>query len=254
MKMFDSLSYVIQGNSYKVNQYITIYNPTVDEVINFGEDYYDTLVNLLTRRPYDIAVELWDRKIDYSTLTNWDLFFETAPNIPIEYSCILFGRYDFTKLKPYENVETGMKILADPDDLDNKIDEAIYQQIVDYVRHVHFISDKLEYDMGNETGRRFLIKRMRRKREKLLKDYASGKIRPESRIFNMIMFCVNNPGFKYDYTSVRNLTLPLLYETFHFLIHDNGRNLMTMGIYAGRVDPTQMKDKSSLEIMPDLHK
>ena len=254
MEYIDTLKHVLRGEEYCVNQYISIRNPTVREVIDFGEDIFDIVLKLFTRKPYDIAVELWDRGIDYSTITDWDLFFDTVPNIAPEFSGIFFEGFEFNRLAPCVNELNGLNVLANVENPDIYIDEVIFRKMVTYLRFVYFISEKIEYDMGNEVGKQFLIKRMRRKQEKYAKDVARGKIRPQSRIHSMIMFCVNNPGCPYNYETIQDIPLVLLYETFHFLKHDNERNNLTLGIYAGRIDPSGMKDKSSLEIIPDLHK
>ena len=94
----DEAKHCIAGRTYYVNQYIKIYSPEVYEVIDFGEDNYYRVLNLFVRKPYDIAVELDDNGIDYQSITDWDLFVDTASQIPIEYSCILFG-----KLKLYQS-------------------------------------------------------------------------------------------------------------------------------------------------------
>ena len=253
MEYIDTLKYIICGKDYVVNNYISISSPSVNDIIEFGETRYDTLITLLTRRPYDIMVDLWDEGIDYTTITDWDLFFDTASDLPIEATSILFGDLDFRNYVRGENTTNGLKVLYDPDDPENYIDEIIYRKIVKYLRYTHFISEKIEYDMGNEAGKLFLIKRMRRKRDKLRKDLASGKIRPHSKLFDMMMYCVNNSGCPYTYETIRDIPIALLYETYHYLLHDNARNNITLGIYAGRVDPTSMKDKSILEVSPDLH-
>ena len=95
---------------------------------------------------------------------------------------------------------------------------------------------------------------MRRKQEKRLKDYELGKIKNQSQISNMIKYCVNNSNFKYDYSTVLSLKLNLLYESYYFIIHDNERTNVMSGIYHGTIDSSKMKDKSILNIIPDLHK
>lgn len=250
----DELKYSISGEKYVINKYITIYNPYIYEVRDFGEDLYFNVLHLLTRKPYDIAVELFDKGVDYQSISDWDLFYETVTKIPIEYSCILFGKIDFTDFKPYINSENNMKILVNKHDTNFRIDEVIYRQIVTYLRYMHFISEKVEYDVGNNMAKKFLIDRMRRKQNKLLKDYASGKKRKQSDISNMIKYCVNNSNFKYDYSSVMMLRLNLLYESYYFIVHEDERDNIMSGIYHGTIDTTKMKNKDILNIIPDLHK
>lgn len=250
----DELKYVIGGETYIINQYISIYVPYVYEVKDFGESLYRQVVNVFTRKPYDIAVELWDSGIDYQSITDWDLFYESANKIPIEMSCILFGKLDFTKFKKMINTDNDMKVLVNEENPSIVIDEAIYCKIVTYLRYIHFISEKVEYDVGNNMAKKFLIDRMRRKQKKLLRDYENGRIKNQSNIGNMIKYCVNNANFKYDYKSVMDLKLPLLYESYYFIVHGNERDNIMSGIYHGTIDTTKLKDKSILEIIPDLHK
>lgn len=246
----DELKHIIGGDNFIVNKYITIYNPSVLEVKDFGEDIYFGIVNLFTRRPYDIAVELYDKNIDYQSISDWDLFYSTVSNIPVEFSCILFGKFDFSNLIPCEDKEHGMKCLIDKYDPQICIDEAVYQQIVTYLRYIHFISEKVEYDVGNSMAKKFLIDRMRRKRDKI----KSGKIKKQSELSSMIKYCVNNSNFKYDYSTVMNLKLNLLYESYYFMVHNGERNNVISGIYHGTIDLSKLKDKNILNIIPDLHK
>ena len=249
----DEAKHCIAGKTYHVNQYIKVYSPEVYEVIDFGEEDYFRVLNLFVRKPYDIAVELDDHGIDYQSITDWDLFVDTAPYIPIEYSCIIFGRFDFSKLKAYIN-ENGMKILINDENPEIIIDEAIYRIIVTYLRYIHFISEKVEYDVGNSIAKKFLLERMRRKQKKAMNDYLSGKKKRHSQIADMIKYCVNNAGFKYDYESVMHIKLNLLYESYFFLVHGDERRSVMYGVYNGTVDTSKMHDKSILDIIPDLHK
>ena len=249
----DEAKHCIAGKTYHVNQYIKVYSPEVYEVIDFGEEDYFRVLNLFVRKPYDIAVELDDHGIDYQSITDWDLFVDTAPYIPIEYSCIIFGRFDFSKLKAYIN-ENGMKILINDENPEIIIDEAIYRIIVTYLRYIHFISEKVEYDVGNSIAKKFLLERMRRKQKKAMNDYLSGRKKRHSQIADMIKYCVNNAGFKYDYESVMHIKLNLLYESYFFLVHGDERRSVMYGVYNGTVDTSKMHDKSILDIIPDLHK
>lgn len=250
----DELKYSIGGENFKVNNYITVYNPYVYEVKDFGEELYFKVLSLFTRKPYDIAVELFDAGVDYQSITDWDLFFDTINQIPVELTCILFGKLDFTEFIPCINEENNRKCLVNKFNGNICIDEVIYRQIVTYLRFIHFISGKVEYDVGNSMAKKFLIDRMRRKQKKMLKDLELGKIKKQSQLANMIKYCVNNSNFKYDYSSIMNIKLNLLYESYYFIIYNDERNNVMSGIYHGTIDTTKMKDKSILNIIPDLHK
>lgn len=250
----NELKSIIDGNHYKVNQYITIYIPQIYEIIDFGEDQYFNLLNIFTRKPYDIAVELFDSGIDYQSITEWDLFFQIASKIPIELSCIIFGKINFQDFIKCINKENGMKILVNKFNNSIRIDEIIFKKIVSYLRYSHFISEKVEYDVGNNAAKEFLIDRMRRKQKKLLKDYQSGKIKKQSQISNMIKYCVSNCVLPYDLTIIKNMKLDILYEFYYLVIYNKERDSLISGIYNGSIDTSKMKDKSMLNIIPDLHK
>lgn len=253
MNGMDELAHVIGGKNYRVNRFLTVYNPRLYEIMEFGEGLYFQVLSLFTRKPYDIAVELCDNGIDYQELTDYDLFFDGASRIPPELSCILFGRTDFTAFLKYVREEDGRKLLVHRTEPDFIIDEAVYRQIVSYLRYIHFISEQVEYDAGNAAAKRFLIDRMRRKRKKLAEKYQSGKIGSRSGISGMIKYCVNSPGFKYDYASVMELPLSLLYESYYFITYGRERDHVLSGIYHGTIDSSKLKDKQLLNPIPDLH-
>lgn len=250
----DELKYSISGDPYVINDWITITLPTVKETKDFGEDNYNHVLNAFVQKPYDIAVELDDNGIDYQSITDWDLFSRSIIALPMEYTSILIKDVDFTKFRRLFNPENQLWVLVNLEQPEQVIDEAIYRKIVGFLRYVHFISEKVEYDVGNGIAKKFLLDRMRRKQQKLLRDYKNGKIKKHSRISDMIKYCVNNPGFKYDYEHVMDMKLNLLYESYYFIVHGNERRSLLSGVYAGTIDPDKMKDKSILDIIPDLHK
>lgn len=254
MYSIDELKYSIKGENFHINDKITIYLPTVEEVALFGEDIYFHVLNIFVRKPYDLMVELDEEGIDYQTITDWDLFSRSITYIPVEFTCVLFGKLDFTKFIRVRDVEKNMYVLVNTEDQSFVIDEAIYIQMARFLRYNHFISEKVQYDVGNSIAKKFLLDRMKRKRQKMMKDIRSGKVRPHSQIVDMIKYCVNNAGFKYDYESVMKMKLNLLYESYFFLVHGDERKAILGGVYNGTVDTDKMKDKSVLDIIPDLHK
>lgn len=254
MYYVDELKYSIKGENYHINDKITIYLPTVEEVALFGEDLYFHVLNIFVRRPYDLMVELDESGIDYQTITDWELFSRSITAIPVEFTCVLFGKLDFTKFVRVKDVEKDMYVLVNIENQSFVIDEAIYIQMARFLRYMHFINEKVQYDVGNSIAKTFLMERMKRKRQKLLKDIKNGKHKYHSQIADMIKYCVNNSGFKYNYDSVMKMKLNLLYESYFFIIHGDERRAILGGIYNGTVDTDKMKDKSVLDIIPDLHK
>lgn len=247
----DAMKYVVYGNSFDICPGFAINNPSIAEIYAMGEDKYKHALNLFIRKPYDIAVELDDHGIDYSTLTSYDLFFNTAPLIAPELSNIFFRQIHFDEYVQIFQSD-GKKILRNSQ-TGHVIDEAVYYQISTYLRFIHFISEKVEYDMGNRAGRQFLIRRMRRRQEKLLKDYVSGNLKNPMSLSNIISYCVNCSGFKYNYTTVFDLKISQLYDAFYRLRHIDERGHLMNALYAGTIAYDKIKDKETLQIITDLH-
>ena len=55
------------------------------------------------------------------------------PSVPPEVTCILFGRYDFTKLQLMMRKDTEERVLYDPE-TDTIIDKATYIAMREYIR------------------------------------------------------------------------------------------------------------------------
>lgn len=250
---FDELKHCFGSEDYKINDYIKIHIPTIMEIMDFGEDSYFALISILTRKPYDIALDLWEHNVDYQDITDYDLFLDSITFVPKEASSIIFGELNFKDFKKYKNNETGFKYLVNLKEPDIIIDEAIYRYMVTYLRYCHFISEKVEYDVGNKTAKRFLIDRLKRKRKKYQRDLELGRIKKHSVLSDLIRFCVNNEQFKYDYESVLNLKINLLYESYYTIQHLENRDNLFNGIYSATVDVSKLKERDELKPIVDLH-
>lgn len=247
----NGFKYIISGRNFRVNDYITIYTPDLEEIELFGEDEYWYLLHLLTRKPYDIAVELDDQGIDYQRIDEYDLFYMIANKIPVEQSCILLGKLNLTEYIQTENQENGQLILYNPKD-GTVIDRAIYYQMLKYLRYVHFISNKVEYDVGNGMAKRFFLDRMRRKKKKRLRDIELGRINQESQLYKMSSYLINNQNFKYDYDTIKKIKLPQFYESFYRILQDYNISNINTGIYSGAIDRTKLKSEDT-DILRSLH-
>ena len=252
MTEVNGFKYIISGRNFKINDYITIYSPDLEEIDLFGEDDYWHLLHLLTRKSYDVAVELDEQGIDYRRIDEYDLFYMIGNKIPIELSCILLGKLNLTDYIQTENQENGQLILYNPKD-DTVIDRAIYYQMLKYLRYIHFISDKVEYDVGNGMAKKFLLDRMRRKQKKRLKDLESGRINQESQLYKLSSYLINNQNFKYDYNTIQNIKVSQLYESFYRILQDYNISNLNTGIYTGAIDRTKLKSEDT-DILSSLHK
>ena len=120
------------GEPYKVNDYITITLPKVGDVVKYGEREYYSVIQTLTAIPSDMKSQLWDMKIDWTQITDFQLFMMLAPTLSHSKTQIIFGDIDFQAMRPFENKANDTVILANPE-TGVVIDELAYGKITAYL-------------------------------------------------------------------------------------------------------------------------
>ena len=126
------------GDDYKINDYIKIHQPTVGEIIEFGEEKYYCVVSALTAIPSDMKSRLWDNGIDYSKITDYDLFCMMSRNIEKEDSEILLGDIDLSRLHVIQDSTTSLVVLVD-DTGKIIIDKLAYAKMTNYINKMNGI-------------------------------------------------------------------------------------------------------------------
>ena len=221
------------GDDYIINDKIKIKQPTIGEIVDFGEAQYFSVVHTLTAIPSDMKSQLWDIGLDWTEIEDFELFIMLAPTLPVEKTRLLFGDLDFTKLKPYKNRENGDILLADLD-ADVRIDKLIYLRIVNYLRKVHNITPKVER-AANKTTKQILIDEDRMKinanKEKPFKSYLLPLISSVKVRMGYTKNYVRNEGFVEFFDDVSRLQI----------IH-NADHLLS-GVYAGMIDVKKINKK-----------
>ena len=220
--MIDYLKYVLGGEDYDTSNGIHIHNPTIEEIKNFGSQRYSVLLYKLTMRSYDDAVALWDVGLDYEDIPDFLTFVNNIQKITPDESKILFGDLDLSKFVLDVN-KTNLEPVIKNGNL--IIDSLIYNEIVSYLRDINNISSEIEYKVGNKKAKEFLISRMRRKQQKM-----DNKSKVDL-LSNLISALVNRENFKYDYSSIMNLKISQLYDSFYRIIKIDEYKNHVMGLY-----------------------
>ena len=89
------------GDDYVVSKYIQIHQPTLREIVNYGEQQYYSMIYQLTATPQSMKVQLWDMGIDYTKITPYELFYLILYKLySQEKTSIIFGNLDITKFYP----------------------------------------------------------------------------------------------------------------------------------------------------------
>ena len=103
------------GEPYKANDYITITLPKVGDVVKYGEREYYSMIQTITAIPSDMKSQLWDMGIDWTQITDFQLFIMLAPTLPQSKTQIVFGDIDFQAMRPFENKLNDTVVLANPE-------------------------------------------------------------------------------------------------------------------------------------------
>lgn len=217
--------------------------PTVREVLEDEQRYYN-IISSLTASPYQFMVQLDDMGIDYTTITNYELFMRLFPMFAKSDLSIIFGDLYTEDYNAYYDNSNSTNIIYSPTNgMDYKIDELIYTQIVDTLRKLNNI-EKVTKKPGNEEAKRYLLEKERKKQKRNAnKPY-------EPYLEKMIIALVNRPEFKYNYEETMNLSIYKFNQSFKQIQTSITFDKTMIGVYAGTVDTSKMTDKSCLSWIP----
>lgn len=221
------------GRDYHVNDKITIRQPTIGEIVEFGEKRYFGLVGLLTAYPGDMKSVLWDAGIDYEKISDFDMFVFMTRGITADDSRILFGDdLDFSKMNVVPS-PVGRPMLYDAE-RDIRIDENIHRFIFHYLVKIHAISKDHEH-AGNEHTKQILIEMDR-------EDRAFAARQPyKSHLKTLLSAMVNIDGFKYNHETVQGITLYQLMDSVERVQIIKSSLALLQGSYSGMIDVKKIK-------------
>lgn len=232
---------VYRGEDFVVSDHIKIHQPTLDEICNYGEHEYYSMIYQLTATPQSMKFQLWDMGIDYTIITPFELFYNILYKLyPQEKTSILFGDLDFTKFQVMQRKDDESILLYQS--IDNQpviIDEFTYNVIMDYLRQVHIIK-KDEKIPANNTTKMILIEDDREEYERNKnKEY-------HSQLKNMISAMINSEGFKYNHSEVWNMKINAFMDSVKRISKIKNADLLLQSGYSGF--GVNLKEVSSKQI------
>lgn len=231
------------GDPYVINDNITIFQPTIGEIMKYGEKKYYSMVHTLTAIPSDMKSQLDDMGLDYEQVEDFQLFMMLVPTLPQESTSILFGDIDFSKLRPFRNPQNDLVVLADRE-TGLVIDMLLYEQIVNYLRKVHGLKKKVEH-AANKRTKMILIDEDRRNIE-------LNKNKPYKSFLTPMVSAVKvRMGYTKDY--VRNMGIVEFMDDVQRLQIINNADALLHGMYSGMID-TKKINKNEINWMRELDK
>lgn len=228
------MSGLLYKTEHKINDYITIKIPTIGEIIENEDKYYEN-ISLIVSTPYDMMVQLNDVGIDFTKITDWDLFCLLFKNLQNRDVSLIFGDINLKDFETAVNKQNGNIIL-----LNRKtgaiIDRAIHDKICRFLRQILYI-EKIIKKPANDEAKKFMIERARRRQKN------NKRKSNQSQLENFIIALVNTSEFSYDYTSVLKLTIYQFYASLHQIVKKVKFDNLMIGCYAGTVSIKELDQK-----------
>ena len=218
------------GDPYVVNNYITITIPKVGEVVQYGERNYYSMIQTITAIPSEMKSQLWDIGLDWTQITDFQLFMMLAPTLSKEKTSIIFGDLDFNAMKPFENKENETVFLGDPE-TGVIIDELAFGKIHSYLCSAHNLTKKVE-KAANEFTKKFMIDEDRQKILHNAKQPYNSFLKP------LISSVKCRMGYTLDY--VKNMGLCEFFDDLSRLQIIVNADALLQGSYSGMVDTSKI--------------
>lgn len=225
---------------------ITIFQPTIGDIIHEGEKKVYSGLNTLIANPTMYRLQLWNMGIDWNKLSDFNLFCMLAPTLTQDSTKLLFGDLDFQLFKLYQDkTEDG-----DPyfflynNDQDYLIDESTYQALALYLKTMFNIFPKTEKAKGKAT-----------KESMIWEDHQNYELHKndkyKSTLLPLISSCLNHPGFKYKKNELKEVGIVEFMDSVQRLQIYESSTALLKGIYSGFIDASKI-NKDDFNFMRDL--
>lgn len=227
---------LLYASEIPIDEELVVRIPTVGQVLD-SNGLYDNIVSTITATPRDLMVELDDLGINYSEIEEYDLFlmlFQSLKNID---TSLLFGGVDFSK---YEiSITDTSEVVLQNQETGNYIDKFKYFYLCDLMCKINYIK-RNNKKAANDAARSYLIEKERKKKKRAKRK----KKDDENPLNGLIISLVNTAEFKYDYSSVLDLTIYQFNASLHQVIDRVNFDKLMIGVYAGTVDTSKMSPKA----------
>lgn len=216
---------------------LTVRIPTVGEILEDEPTYY-SIVSSLTASPFQYMVQLDDMGIDFTKVTDYELFKMLFLMYKKSDLSILLGDLDVSDFGI--NQEGFIYSLNN----DIEINEKVYNDLVDIIRKINLF-EKIKYKPGNESARKYLLEKERKKQKR------NAKKPHEPYLEKLVIALVNASEFPYDYDSCMDLSIYKFNQSFKQIQHKIAFDKTMIGVYAGTVDTSKLSNKDALSWIPN---
>lgn len=244
---FDELKMYF-GKPFDVGNGMTIYQPTIGQILDIGEENFYTTLYTFIGNPTMFRLQLWDMGIDWNKITSYDIFTSAVTGINKKVSDLLFGDLDFSGFALYgKNIEQindngETEIIQIPtlynQSIDIEISREDYTLISEYLQVMFNIHPKVERAKGRAT-KEAIIEEDRMNLAMRQKEKQSG-----STLLPLISSCLNHPGFKYKLNELEDVGICYFMDSVQRLQVYESSTAVMKGMYSGFVDGSKIKPEN----------
>lgn len=221
---------------------LSIRIPTVGEILEDEQNYYN-IISSLTASPYQYMVQLNDVfHIDYTTITDYDLFKMLFSAYLQSDLSIVFGDLNISDFGIYR-INNKQDILMSPNN-GIEINEKVYNDLANIIRKINLL-EKVNYKPGNESAKKYLLEKERKRQKR------NAKKPYEPYLEKIVIALVNTNEFPYDYDSCMDLSIYRFNQSFKQIQHKIAFDKTMIGVYAGTVDTSKLSNKDALTWIPN---
>lgn len=242
---------------HKINDHITIKIPTVEEIWgseNNHETDYLAMSSLFIQTPTDMMIELDDMGLDWTEISEYDLFIitmnaflanknNTASSTMWE---SVFINLDHTDIS-LQTDKTGTDYIFVNSNGEVIFNKEIYELISETLCNILFTTKNREYaKVPEKDTRRYILDRARLKRKRRLEKPNNTT---SSVLDGIILFLVNHRDFKYDFETVKKLSVYDLYACYKQINKNQEVDGLMTGYWYGNVDLSKISDSKLKRII-----
>lgn len=217
---------LLEGKPFDVGVGITLYQPKMNQIAEFGESEYLSVVSAVTSEPFDVPYYLDQMGIDFEKITPFELFCIMITGMSKESTHLLFGDLDFTKFTPVQ--KDGNLILMNKNGI--IIDSITRERIADNVRRMHGLPKNILTSCENKFTHDLMIMQQKKKidRAQRKKDLFGDNSQYASLISSLA-------SEWHSYDDVFNLKVGQFFDAIIRLGYKQNANNLYRGLYSGCV-------------------
>ena len=233
---------LLNATSVEIVPNLSLRIPTVGEILE-DEDKYYGIVSSLTASPFQYMVQLDDMGIDYTQITDYQLFMMLFPMYAQSDLSLIFGDLDTSDFNVYINQDDDSQVIYSPSN-NIVIDELVYNDLSDVMRKINLF-EKVKSKPGNESARKYLLEKERKKQKR------NAKKPRFPYLEKMVIALVNTSEFPYNYETCMDLSIYKFNQSLQQIQRKIAFDNTMVGVYAGTVDTSKMTDKDALSWIPN---